>query len=167
MLNGISFYFFAALAVASAVAMITRRNLIHAAIFFVTSSLATAGIFLQLDAEFLFIAQILLFAGGIAGLFLFAMPFFNFRVSGKERPLGRWGILAIGFALVLAAQAAYMLIAGRSSLRLPALAANVAVKNTEALGDALFQQYLLPFEIVSMLLLVAMIGAVTAAKRRA
>src|SRR6266849_10956643 len=71
MLDKLLFYFFAAIAVASAALMVTRRNVVHSAIFLITALLATAGIFLQLRAEFLFIVQIILYVGGIMVLFVF------------------------------------------------------------------------------------------------
>src|ERR1700731_5161404 len=75
------FYFFAALAVASAILMVTRRNIVHGAVFLITTLLATAGIFLQLDAEFLFVVQIILYVGGIMVLFVFVIMLVNLDVS--------------------------------------------------------------------------------------
>src|SRR6516164_8229474 len=73
MLDSVIFYSFASVAVFSAILMITRRNAIHSAVFLITTLLATAGIFLQLRAEFLFIAQIILYVGGIMVLFIFVI----------------------------------------------------------------------------------------------
>src|SRR5215469_15490357 len=73
MLDSIVFYFFASIAVISATLMVTRRNAIHSAVFLITTLLSTAGIFLQLRAEFLFIAQIILYVGGIMVLFIFVI----------------------------------------------------------------------------------------------
>ena len=80
MLDQIIFYFFAALAVLSAILVVTRRNVVQSAIFLITALLATAGIFLQLHAEFLFIVQVILYAGGIMVLFLFVI-----MLLGSER----------------------------------------------------------------------------------
>src|SRR5438445_10478150 len=73
MLDKVLFYFFASIAVASAVLMVTRRNVVHGAIFLITALLATAGIFLHLRGAFLFIVQIILYAGGIMLLFVFVI----------------------------------------------------------------------------------------------
>src|ERR1700741_1837071 len=73
MLDSVIFYFFAGVAILSAALMVTRRNAIHCAVFLITTLLATAGIFLQLRAEFLFIAQIILYVGGIMVLFIFVI----------------------------------------------------------------------------------------------
>jgi NADH-quinone oxidoreductase subunit J len=165
LLNNIVFYFLSAIAVGSAVLMVTRRNIIHAAIFLVTALLATAGIFLQLQSEFLFIVQMFLYAGGIMVLFVFAIMLLNLDLSVRLATFGRERIM-VALAAVLGAQILFALLAGRGSLRLPALPVNISPRNTEAVGDALFHQFIVPFEMVSVLLLVAMIGAAVMAKRR-
>ena len=165
MLDSILFYFFAGVAVLSAALMVTRRNAMHSAVFLITTLLATAGIFLQLRAEFLFIAQIILYVGGIMVLFVFVIMLVNLDVAVRLVQFNRQGLLAGVLALVLAVQIFFALWIGRSGLPHPA-ARMMPLKNTEAVGDALFQHYMLPFEIASVLLLVAMIGAVVMAKRR-
>jgi NADH-quinone oxidoreductase subunit J len=165
-LNSMLFYFFSALAVGSAILMVTRRNIVHAAVFLITTLLATAGIFLQLQAEFLFIVQVLLYVGGIMVLFVFVIMLVNLDVSMRLVQFNRQWFVAGALALVLAAQVLFAVWAGRTSLRLPAMQVDISPKNTEAVADALFSKYMLPFEIASILLLVAMIGAVVMAKRR-
>src|SRR5208282_4640640 len=81
MLDSIIFYFFAGVAVLSAALMVTRRNVMHCAVFLVTTLLATAGIFLQLRAEFLFIAQIIIYVGGIMVLFIFVIMLVRLDVA--------------------------------------------------------------------------------------
>lgn len=167
MLNTLFFYFLSAIAVGSAILMVTRRNIAHAAIFLVTALLATAGIFLQLQSEFLFIVQVFLYAGGIMVLFVFVITLLNLEPAARLPKFSRPQIVAVTLTLVLGAQILYAAFVARSSLRLPALQANISPQNAEAVGDALFRQFLVPFEIVSVLLLIAMIGAVVMAKRRA
>jgi NADH-quinone oxidoreductase subunit J len=165
MLDSILFYFFASVAVLSAALLITRRNLIHAAVLLVTTLLAIAGIFLQLRAEFLFIAQILLYAGGIVVLFIFAIFFVqpNFAL---RRVQFRWQkLVAATVALVLGLEAAAILYyAGKlpaGGLFVPKIEdAGKLPPNSEDLARNLFSNYLLPFEIAAVLLLVAMVGAV-------
>src|SRR5438477_9109218 len=89
MLDKVLFYFFAGIAVASAALMVTRRNVVHSAIFLITALLATAGIFLQLRAEFLFIVQIILYVGGIMVLFVFVIMLVNLDDEEKFREIGR------------------------------------------------------------------------------
>jgi NADH-quinone oxidoreductase subunit J len=165
MLNAIVFYFFALLAVASAVMMVTRKNIIHSAVFLITSLLATAGIFLQLQAEFLFVVQIILYVGGIMVLFVFVIMLVNLDLSLHLIQFNRQKFVAGVLTLVLAAQVLGAFWVSRRSIGLGP-AASVTPQNTEAVGQALFGPYMLPFEIASILLLVAMIGAVVMGKRR-
>jgi NADH-quinone oxidoreductase subunit J len=170
MVNAIEFYFFAGLAVVSAILVITRRNAVHSAIFLITTLLATAGIFLQLNAEFLFIVQVILYVGGIMVLFVFVIMLVNLDVALRQLRFNRIWFVALVLTLALGAQLylvfRYARLGGSPFLTLqPAPAASLE-PNTELVGQALFSSYLLPFEIASILLLVAMIGAVVMAKRR-
>jgi len=103
MLDQIIFYLFAVIAVASAVLTVTRRNVVHSAIFLITALLATAGIFLQLRAEFLFIVQIILYVGGIMVLFVFVIMLVNLDVTVRQLQFARqkWVGLIIALALVM------------------------------------------------------------------
>lgn len=166
MLNAILFYFFSAAAVGSAILMVTRRNVVHAAIFLLTALLATAGIFLQLEAEFLFIIQIFLFAGGIMALFVLVIMLLNLDVSFRATQVSGRQKFGVALAVVLAVQMVVAIAVGRGSLRLAALPGDVSPGNTEAIGDALLHQAVVPFEIASILLMVAMVGAMVMARRR-
>ena len=166
-LHTILFYFFSALAVASALVMITRRNVAHAGIFLVTTLLATGGIFLLLQAEFAFALQIFLFAGGAVVLFVLASSLARLEVTRRPPGSQRGRLAAAALGLVLAAQIGFAIVVGHTSLRLPAMQSARAPKNTEAVGDALLRQFIVPFEIASVLLLISMIGAVVLARRRA
>lgn len=171
MLDNVIFYFFAGIAVAGAALTVTRRNAVHSAIFLITSLLATAGIFLQLRAEFLFIVQIILYVGGIMVLFVFVIMLVNLDVALQQVQFARQKWVALVIALALAAQVAVMLWASRKmpGQGLPvvtAAPANRLPPNAEEVAKSLFSSYLLPFEIASVLLLVAMIGAVVMAKKR-
>src|ERR1700689_3118062 len=102
MLDSILFYFFAALAVGSAVMMVTRRNAVHSAVFLISTLLATAGIFLQLQAEFLFVVQIILYAGGIMVLFVFVIMLVNLDVAVHQGQFSRQWFVALIISAVLA-----------------------------------------------------------------
>lgn len=171
MLDKVIFYFFAGIAVAGAVLTVTRRNAVHSAIFLITSLLATAGIFLQLRAEFLFIVQIILYVGGIMVLFVFVIMLVNLDVAVRQIQFARQKWVALAIALALAAQVGLMLwssakMPGQGLPVLAAAPANQLPLNSEEVARSLFDSYLLPFEIASVLLLVAMIGAVVMAKKR-
>src|ERR1700761_6766892 len=107
--NSIIFYFLSAIAVISAVLMVTRRNAVHSAIFLISTLLATAGIFLQLQAEFLFVVQIILYVGGIMVLFLFVIMLVNLDVSIRQIQFNRQKYVAAVLTLVLAAQVFFAL----------------------------------------------------------
>ena len=171
MLDSVIFYFFAGIAVISAALMVTRRNAIHSAVFLITTLLATAGIFLQLRAEFLFIAQIILYVGGIMVLFIFVIMLVRLDVALPQirSRLQKW--IALFVALAVGVEAGVVLLLARKvpgqGLIFPnPESAEQLSPNTEVLAKSLFGSYLLPFEIASVLLLVAMVGAVVMAKKR-
>jgi len=171
MLDKALFYFFAGIAVAGAALMVTRRNAVHSAIFLIATLLATAGIFLQLRAEFLFIVQIILYVGGIMVLFIFVIMLVNLDVALHQIKFARQKWVALIVTLALTAQVGVMFwttgkMPGQGFPILTAAPANRLPPNAEAVAQSLFSSYLLPFEIASVLLLVAMIGAVVMAKKR-
>ncbi len=160
------FYFFAALAVFSAAMMVTRRNVVHSAVYLITTLMATAGIFLQLQAEFLFVVQVIVYVGGITVLFVFVIMLVNEDLAVRQIQFNRQGLVAGLLAIVLGAQFLLAFKVGGRIFNLPAPAL-VAQSNTGEVARSLFQNYVVPFEIASILLLVAMIGAVVMAKRKA
>jgi NADH-quinone oxidoreductase subunit J len=171
MLDSFIFYFFAGVAILSAVLMVTRRNAIHSAVFLITTLLATAGIFLQLGAEFLFIAQIILYVGGIMVLFVFVIMLVRLDVPLHRLTFRFQKWVAFFVALALACEVGVMFwyahqLPGAGLLTRPAPVADKLPPNSEQFAKILFSNYLLPFEIASILLLVAMIGAVVMAKKR-
>jgi len=171
MLDSILFYFFAGVAILSAALMVTRRNAIHCAVFLITTLLATAGIFLQLRAEFLFIAQIILYVGGIMVLFIFVIMLVRLDVAIHHIRFRMQTFVAFLVALALGLELAAVLYFAR---KLPgeglfiqgSALADKLPPNSEELARSLFSSYLLPFEIASVLLLVAMVGAVVMAKNK-
>jgi NADH-quinone oxidoreductase subunit J len=171
MLDSIIFYFFAGIAVISAALMVTRRNAIHSAVFLITTLLATAGIFLQLRAEFLFIAQIILYVGGIMVLFIFVIMLVRLDVPLPQIRSRTQKWIALLVALAVGIEAGVVLWLARKvpgqGLLIPNPARGEKLPpNTEAFASSLFHSYLLPFEIASVLLLVAMVWAVVMAKKR-
>jgi NADH-quinone oxidoreductase subunit J len=168
MLNHAIFYLFAGLAVVSAILVVTVRNTVHSAIFLITALLATAGIFLQLQAQFLFIVQIILYIGGIMVLFVFVIMLVNLDVALHQVRFNKWWVVSLSLAVVLSGEVGVALKYGSRAvnLKLPEGSPVLSAQNTEAIGKALFENYMLPFEIASILLLVAMIGAVVMSKKR-
>jgi NADH-quinone oxidoreductase subunit J len=161
-----NFYLLAALAIISAIFVISRRNPVHSVIFLIITLLSLALLYVQLQADFLAAVQIILYIGGIMVLFLFVIMLVNLDVATRQAPFNRqWQIAGLA-ALVLLGELLAVLYWGRETPTLPQAPPTALQPNTELIGVTLFQNYLLPFEIASVLLLVAMIGAVLMAKRR-
>jgi NADH-quinone oxidoreductase subunit J len=174
LIDTVFFYVFALLTLGGGLLTITRRNAVHSALSLIVSLLGVAGLYLMQQAEFLFAVQIVLYVGGIMVLFLFVIMLVNLDQSAKQRQFnGQW-MVALAAVAVVGAEIAWFLYRGQGAFRLAdsaggASAAAFAVTtpgNTEILADVLFQEYLLPFEIASILLLVAVVGAVVMAKKR-
>ncbi len=165
----ILFYFFAVLVLGGAILTITRSNAIHSAISLIISLIGVAGLYLLQAAEFLFAVQIILYIGGIMVLFLFVIMLVNLDEQAKERQFNGQVWVALACVAVVGAQIFYFIRKGGADafqLATPAVALDAAKGNTEMLADALFSEYLLPFEIASLLLLVAVVGSVVMAKKR-
>jgi NADH-quinone oxidoreductase subunit J len=147
--------------------VITRRNAVHSAIWLVITLFAVGGIFLLQHAEFLFAVQIILYVGGITVLFLFVVMLVDIDVTLKQARFARQWQLALVTAILVLAQVGYALYNHGQGLNLPARPmVNAPTQNTQAIGMALYQNYMLQVEIASVLLLVAMVGAVIMAKRK-
>ena len=152
-----------------AVLTITRRNAVHSAICLIVSLLGVAGLYLLQQAEFLFAVQIVLYVGGIMVLFLFVIMLVNLDQAAKERQFNRQWVMAL--AAVAGGGRGDRLFPVPRRRRVPHRggAGGVlppGVGNTEMVADVLFSEYLLPFEIASILLLVAVVGSVVMAKKR-
>ncbi|MGA3258981.1 MAG: NADH-quinone oxidoreductase subunit J [Bryobacteraceae bacterium] len=168
MLDTVLFYSFAVLVLGGGILTITRRNAVHSAISLIVSLLGVAGLYLLQAAEFLFAVQIVLYVGGIMVLFLFVIMLVNLDDAAKVREYNRQWIVALVAVAAVGAELGYFFHRGAASFHIAetAAAVPVAVGNTEALADSLFSEYLLPFEIASLVLLVAVVGSVIMAKKR-
>ncbi len=169
MVEKILFLVFAALAVAGGLGTITRKNVVHALLLLVFTFVNIAAIFLLTGAYFLAVVQILVYAGAIMVLFVFVIMFLNLRTFQQEEQTHRgqrWVALALS-ALVLAEfviiLAGITFVSARGGATPEAIAE--AGGNSKVFGQALFDQMLLPFEVASVILLVAMIGAIILVKR--
>ena len=169
MLDAVFFYIFALMSLVGGIFTITRRNAVHSAIWLIVSLLGVAGLYLLLRAEFLFAVQIVLYIGGIMVLFLFVIMLVNLDEAARQRQFNRQWWLAGACVIAAGGQIWYFLSRGAAAFRLAPPAAPpaaIAEGNTERLADMLFSEYLLPFEVASILLLVAIIGSVIMAKKR-
>lgn len=167
------FAIFGVLALVGALLMIGARSAIHSVLGFLFAMLNIAGCFLALEAEFLGVAQILVYAGGIVVLFLFVVMLVEMskKHEGEVFQLqSRYAVLAVagGVALFLGVfrKAIFGAPSPEALVLRPELAQglDVAHQNAQAVSRGLFADYLLPFEILSVILLVALVGAVVLAK---
>ena len=159
------FYFLALIAVVSAVAVITRRNPVHAALSLIVTLLSLAGLYLMLYAPFVAAVQIVLYAGGIMVLFLFVIMLVNLEQNIREYQWNKQWLLGILLAVSLGGLLLFVYRRGydifpKTFVGLP------EAQNTQQVGIWLYGNYMLPFEIASLLLLVAIVGAVVMAKKR-
>jgi NADH-quinone oxidoreductase subunit J len=167
MLPFIAFGILSFVALASALLVITRRNAVHSVIWLIVTLFAVAGIYLMQHAEFLFAVQIIIYVGGIMVLFLFVVMLVDLEVASKQTRFSRQWLLALLTVVLLTAELAYAFYNRGHGLNLPVVPlAPEPAKNTQAIGQALYQNYVLPVEIASLLLLVAMVGAVIMAKKK-
>jgi NADH-quinone oxidoreductase subunit J len=160
------FYVLASIAVLSALMVIWSRNVVHSAIYLVLTFLCVAGVYVLLRAEFVAAVQVLVYAGGIVVLFLFVIMLVNLGATVGPRVR----VHATVSALVgVAATSLLVYVAARGGL---VTSFNVPVDlsaqggNLQQVGWSLYRDYLLPFEIASVLLLVAMIGAIVLARQK-
>jgi NADH-quinone oxidoreductase subunit J len=165
-LEGLFFYILSAMILGSAVLTITRRNAVHSAIWLVSTLISIAGLYLHLHAEFLAAVQVLLYVGGIMVLFLFVIMLVNLDEAAKERAFNKQWSVALIAALVLMAELGYFVIRGASAFQFGQSSGGSLAPNTQLIAMALYRDYMLPFEIASLLLLVAILGAVILAKKQ-
>ncbi len=166
--EAIAFYFIAACVLGFAVLVVSTRDTVHSVLFLVLDFLFVAALYVLLSAPFLAVIQILVYAGGIVVLYLFVVMLVNLKrpPEAHQDPHRR---TKLGFALAVVVLVELGTITLYQAVRpVPAVAADAALPvtgNTEQVGWLLYTSYLIPFEIASMLLLVAMIGAIVLAKR--
>jgi NADH-quinone oxidoreductase subunit J len=167
--TAIAFYVISAFILGFAVMVITTKDTVHSVLFLVLDFLFVAALYVLLGAQFLAAIQILVYAGGIVVLYLFVVMLVNLK-RPPEAHADPHRKTMLGFGLAAAVLAEIALLAVRSSsVPVRPVVAAAAVPgvsgNTEVVGWMLYTSYLIPFEIASMLLLVAMIGAIVLAKR--
>jgi NADH-quinone oxidoreductase subunit J len=162
----IAFYYLAAASIASAVLAITRKNPIHSMLWVLALFLHVAGIFLLVGAEFLAAVQVILYAGAILVFYLFFVMLLDLPREGTEPRFGAHWPLCAGAGMGFAALAWYARDPGLIPIPQQAAAGEPLQGGLSAIGHVLFTQFALPFEIASLILLAAIVGAVVVAKRR-
>lgn len=165
-LDMLLFLILAGVAVATALGMLVSRHAVYAALFLVLNFATVAVFYLLLNAPFIAMAQVTVYAGAIMVLFLFVIMLLGTEVLPRSSvlPWQRW--LAIVLGVILLAETGYLLFArvtATTATPLPPLVD--AYSGPKAIGLSLFNAYLLPFEITSILLLVAMVGAIVITRK--
>jgi NADH-quinone oxidoreductase subunit J len=155
------FYLLSILAIAGALGTVTSQNVVHAALYLILSLLAVAGFYILLTNEFLALVQVLIYGGAVATIILFGIMLTRSRdlmpvtFGESTRLLGFLaGVILLG-----------VILGAVLNTNWPRYAEQVTLVPLTAIGDALFKQWLLPFEIASVVLLVALIGAVVISRQ--
>jgi len=162
----IFFYGLSIAAIVFAIAVITRKNAVHAALSLIGTLVSLAGLYLMLYAPFVAGVQIVLYAGGIMVLFLFVIMLVNLDQNIREIQFNKQWLVGLIAALALGGLLLFVIRQGRAIFPINEQAVLPEGVNTQQIGIALYGQYMLPFEIASLLLLVAIVGAVVMAKKR-
>ena len=168
MAETIAFYALSALILGLGVGVVTTPNTVHSVLFLVMNFLGVAVIYVVLEAEFLAVIQVLVYAGGIVVLYLFVVMLVNLKREPEAhqdpRRLSVVG-LALAGAVLLELAGIVVYSSSREGSAPVAAAASPVEGNVEQIGWLLYTDYLIPFEVASELLLVAMVGAIVLAKR--
>ena len=175
MLDAVVFYTLAVLILGLGVAVISARSAVHSVLFLVVNFLLVAILYVTLGAQFVAVIQVLVYAGGIVVLYLFVVMLVSLKRAPEQhrdsRRLGVIGGLLAGAVLLEVVAIAYTATRDsgvtpvQATTEMPARFGSDPMLNTEQLGWVLYTEYLIPFEVASILLLVAMIGAIVLAKK--
>jgi len=165
------FFAFAGVVIASALGVVTSRNPVHSALFLVLTFFSCSAIWLMLEAEFLAITLVLVYVGAVMVLFLFVVMMLDINVARMREGFVSYLPVGIVFALLMLAVMVYVVgpvgpdVMGTAALD-NAVKHAADYSNTEALGEVLYTDYVLAFEIAAVILLVAIIAAITLTLRR-
>ena len=163
----VAFFLLAVVAAFSSVIMILQRNPVNSALYLILNFFCLGGLYLTLNAQFIAMVQVLVYAGAIMVLFLFVIMLLNLGDDKRLREhLGVRTYVGIGFSVALVLEMLYI-FAFRSGNSLTQQSGNAAEMGTvEYIGKVLFTKFLFPFEVTSLLLLAAIVGAVILAKKK-
>ena len=166
MFEAVVFYVFGAILIASALAVITARNPVHAALFLVLSFFTASAIWLLLRAEFLALTLLVVYVGAVMVLFLFVVMMLDINLERLRE--GFWQYLPLGalVGVLMAAEMAAVLYGRWFGLAVPPRAMAPGYSNTKELGRLIYTDYVLAFEVAAVVLLVAIIAAISLTLRR-
>jgi NADH-quinone oxidoreductase subunit J len=159
------FYFFSAVTLLSAVGVVTARNPIYSALFLILAFFTSAATWVLLEAEFLGVVLVLVYVGAVMVLFLFVVMMLDIEIDTLKEGFIRYLPLGIIVAVAVAAEMIMVMKSKAFDMPIPE-PAPLSVNNTEALGEILYTEYVYPFEIAAVILVVAIIAAITLTLRR-
>ena len=165
MAETLTFYTLAALILGFGIAVVVTKDTVHSILYLIGSFLAVALLYASMNSMFVAVIQVLVYAGGIVVLYLFVVMLVNLKRPPEQHtdPNRRTALGGIMAAVVMGE---LVLIAGYNAIRpAPPAAAAIPVGFVEPVAMALYTDYLIPFEVASVLLLVAMVGAIILARR--
>jgi len=162
----ILFYLFAAVTVLAALRVITARNTVHAVLSLVLAFVSSAGIWLLLEAEFLAIALVLVYVGAVMVLFLFVVMMLDINIERLRKGFLQWLPVGALLAGLIVVQMVWVLGDKSTSVGMQAVKHAADYSNTKELGRLIYTDYVYPFELAAVLLLVAMVAAIALTLRR-
>ena len=162
----IVFYVFSALIVFAALRVITARNPVYAVLYLVLAFISAAGIWLLLEAEFLAIALVLVYVGAVMVLFLFVVMMLDINLVRLREGFWRWLPFGATLAGLMALEMIWVLGSHETSEGMVAVKHAADYSNTKELGRLIYTEYVYPFEIAAVILLVAMVAAIALTLRR-
>ncbi|CAA6810892.1 MAG: NADH-ubiquinone oxidoreductase chain J (EC [uncultured Thiotrichaceae bacterium] len=161
----IIFYLLSAVLLASAVSMVTVRNPVYAALFLILAFFNSAALWVMLEAEFLGVVLILVYVGAVMVLFLFVIMMLDINIDVMREGFIKY--LPVGLLVAVVVAAEMVMVLTNKSLHIPKPTPQPAdYNNTEVLGEQLYTYYVYPFEIAAVILLVAIIAAITLTHRK-
>ena len=168
MFQAILFYMFAAVLLGAALGVVFSRNPVHAVMFLVLAFFQSACLWLMAEAEFLAIVLVLVYVGAVMVLFLFVVMMLEVDIEAAKRGLTRYAPLGIGLAFVMAVELINVIwLRGRLSDEAGGfMPTPVGYNNTEALGSVLYTEHVYAFEIAAVILLLAIVAAITLTMRK-
>lgn len=161
----IVFYFFAAIMVIAAVRMITAKNPVHSALSLVLVFFTSSAIWLLLEAEFLAITLVLVYVGAVMVLFLFVVMMLDINITQMREGFVRFMPVAVVVSVVMIVELILVVMSKEFDIGREVVA-ETQIGNTQALGEILYTDYLLPFEVASVILLVAIVAAIVLTLRQ-
>jgi NADH-quinone oxidoreductase subunit J len=160
------FYLFAAVAVFAALRVITARNPLHAVLYLVLTFVSSAGIWMLLEAEFLAITLVLVYVGAVMVLFLFVVMMLDINIEQMRKGFLRWLPVGLLLAGLIVVQMVWVLGAKETSAGMSPVQHAANYSNTKELGRLIYTDYVYPFELAAVLLLVAMVSAIALSLRK-